>query len=276
MWVWQWALENPEWLNLGAAFVAAAVGVMIYYLWRPPLFDQHEFTVWAFWFLIAQWVALIAVYIIILRWSAHQGVLLVVLDFQSLCAIAFVWAFLQGDQFKWRPTLGVVVLIWIFLVLWNSLNHPGEDLNLQKRLMWLSPSEAISAFAMPLVGFVFFLRYRAYAFPLFAFTLAYAAFQHPLYSATLASSTDISQALPSVQGILLILAAGKVVIAGLTYGLFFATVQEYTSAAPKLSEATERAIRRALAKSVKWTIVVLLTPVLIGVIVAVVTGWLRL
>jgi len=262
-------------LNLLAAILAVLAGFTLYYIWRPALFGQHEFAHWAFWFLIVQWIVFVAIFIIKLRWEDYRGWLMAAVDLQSICAIGFAWTFLQGDSFSWRRTCGALALICLTLWLWNLGTNPDPgSTDISVRLRWVAPSEAVSAFAVPLVGFAFFLRYREYAFPLFLTSLAYSACQRPIYSATFVRVADSVQTGPDVSKYLLALAVGKLVLAGLTYALFFAPVETYPSATPPLADATATAIGKALWKATKFLVGALLIPLASGLIVAIVEKFL--
>lgn len=258
--VLHWLLLHVDWANLIAAVLAFGSGLIIYFLWSPPVFAQHPFTLWAFWALIGQWIVYILIYIIRLRFPQCHACLVAALDLESLLTVGFSWVFLQGDDFKWRNTCGTLFLILVSLSLWNLGLSPASGLS---PLTWLAPSEALSAFAMQLFGFAFFVRYRVFAFPLFFISVAYAACQQPVYAATLGGATNLD-----VSPYLLALAFGKLILAGLAYGLFFAPVQRYVSATPELEDHTRDAIKDAVLRSLKWTFGTVIT----GVIVAALAG----
>jgi hypothetical protein len=265
--VLHWLLLRVDWVNLATALVAVAVGLLIYYVWSPEVFQNHPFTEWAFWLLMGQWFVFVLIFIILLRFPESQGWLLAALDLQSLLTVGFSWIFLQGDDCKWRGTVGTLLVIAVSLWVWNMAWNPGpgpETAGSLSRLTWLAPSEALSAFAMPLLGFAFFVRYRVFAFPLLFVSVAYATCQRPIYAVNLENATRSGGIHPDVAPILLGLAVGKLILAGLAYGLFFAPVDKYVSATPELQPTTRNAIRGALWKSVRWTFGSVITAGLVG------------
>ncbi len=230
-------------LNLLVCLSAVIVGLVLYKRYRPPDFGNHRYTRWAFWFLLARWIALTAAYCTLIALPDSDKLMLGFIDLTSVCDMAFAWILVQGDDFAPQRTLYAFVGFCLFLWGWNLEFSPSSD-------NWGAPSNAFSAFTMPLVAFAFLLRLRGAASSiLFLMALAYSVVQLRV-SAALHRSTLVV-GFESVSGYLLALAIGKIVVGSMIYGLFFAPVGDYGFATTELTTAARATVKKALKKAFK-------------------------
>jgi hypothetical protein len=107
---------------------------------------------------------------------------------------------------------------------------------------------------------VFFLRYRKYASILLASSIGYSALQRPLYDAIF-----ITREKPPAEALVLLLAVGKLFLAGNIYALLFAPVRSFPAVHPVPHE-TVAAIEQSLRKAAKYVLLYLVLPLLISVV----------
>jgi hypothetical protein len=257
-------------LNLAVSLSATVAGFILYYKYRPSLFDAHPFMRWAFWYLIARWICLILIYVLALSLPGEEKLFLATLDLQSVCEMGFAWLFVQGDEASPRRTFIGVISMAAFLWIWNfsSFAPPATTLiDIGPRARWMTFSDAMSAFAVPALGFAFLIRYRAFvSFLLFLTSLGYSACQRLINAEVFLKSPSLAVGVKTVSLLLFMLLVGKLLLAGMTFGLFFAPVTSY-SATMQLSPAVKVALWVGFKRGAKWLLISLPAHVVLAIIV---------
>ena len=256
---WQ-QIEFVSVLNLVVCCFAVIVGLVLYRKYRPPKFSDHGYMQWAFWFLVARWMALTVAYLTLIVSPDSNKVMLGFVDTTSVCDMAFAWILVQGDEFSSTRTLYAFGGFCAFLLCWN-LGFSPQNSN------WAAASNAFSAFTTPLVAFAFLLRLRGAASSiLFLMALGYSIAQLHV-SAALQVSQSVFTGFERVLGYLLGLALGKILVGGLGYALFFAPVEGYEIATTKITQSATDAVKSAVKKALIVGLVNLIFAILAAILV---------
>jgi hypothetical protein len=192
---------------------------------RPALLRDHPAAWHAFGFWILQWITLLIVYILfpVLTRRDLAPLLLLLIDIQSIMALGFFKAFLDGRLYRPFPVMiGLAVIAGIFAGLdlglgYHVINDPPGS---ERRLWWIAGSEMLSATSLVLLGGVFIVRLGRAALWMLVATSIYGFLQRPVYSNTfIYLTTDETP--------FLALALWKVIIGSLFYLYFLAPLSTY-------------------------------------------------
>lgn len=260
MWL-TWLLDNAASLNLLVSAAILAAGLIIYLRRRPAIFEEHSYTKRAFEFWILQWFTFVFIFIVYLdRDPGSLRWLLALVDLQSIFALGFYWAFIDGRDYRWQAAVTNLAVLYGLLLAWNLL-LTGSALSSQPgdlwRLLWVLPSGILSAAALSLMAVVMWLRYRASAIPFAVVALVYIVLQRPVYAGTFVQS-DTTFPLVNFKtdpGWVLALALGKLFYALLLYTLFFLRATNYEPI--RLPPASMRIAAVDLSRAVRWFAVAL-------------------
>ena len=267
--MWPALVNKVPHLNIAIALSLIAMGLLVWFLGKPKIREQR-FAQWTFVFWVAQWLMIAAVYTLTIVQPSYEQRLLAISDMQTILVIASAWALFEGQTFNLNVMGGLLGGLYIALQLWNIGLYPGTTAEPLQRILWAGPSETLAVISMPLVGLALLMRYHAWAALLFLFTIVYGGLQQAAYSATVLSVTGVPNTLSSAAGLFVTLAAGKALIGGMFYGLFFLPLSQYQSTVSPLTEQDEDQVRGKIRLASGWA----LGSVLVPVAVSLVTAWL--
>ena len=213
----------------------------------------------------------------LIRFPGKQGLLLSIIDLQSLAILACAATLLLGEPLKLTETFIILGIMLAVLVVYNigvgpcdaSLPSPAQ------LLRWTLPSQTLSVFSLSFVGIVVCLRYRTFGFVFLVTAVAYSACQQALYSVTFLKYGDISQALPEAAPWYLAVGFGKLLLGSIFYSLSFLILPSYprlfSAEPPKVPEKLPGSIR----KITTWTIASFVTPLVWALVMALVVEWFK-
>lgn len=249
-----WLVQYSRELNVivtGLVLAFAAVPL----LHKPRLLRDHP-TAWhAFSFWILQWVTLLLLYVLFPFLAVPDRLpwLLVVVDIQSVFALGFFRAFLDGKSYKPFPVwVGLLTIAGIVCGLDLGIGYSvaiHQPAGSEARLWWIAASEMLSATSLVLLGGIFVVRYGRLAIWILIATCLYGFLQRPVYSSLFVNL--VTDARP-----LLALAVWKLVIGTLFYLYFSVPVSAYE---PIRLQPVDAVVREYVSHWLKWILPALAT-----------------
>jgi hypothetical protein len=183
-------------------------------------FRTRALALWGGW-----WFSLTLCYLMFceaeLKW---HGVELAVIDAGSISMLCFATAYTRGVTFQWRHTM-TIVFGGVILILWDVLTGQFYRTPVQ-RVIAIAPSAVLTTSWVISVGWAFYVRWGATAFPFLALTIAYVVLQAPAYFYTFVVQPfepqfpDLMAQFKDLQYIYWWLFVGKIGYAGMFFLLF--------------------------------------------------------
>ncbi|BCA56938.1 hypothetical protein W02_40780 [Nitrospira sp. KM1] len=169
-------------LNLWTA-ITVLVAVLAVLAYRSTHYDagphqrfrMRALMLWGGW-----WLSLAVLYLMFctaeIRW---HGIALAVIDSGSISMLCFATAYTKGTVFHWRQT-HTIAFGGLLLIVWDILTGEFYQ-NPTQRLIAIAPSAVLTTSWVISVGWAFYVRWGATAFPFLLLTIAYVTLQMPAY-----------------------------------------------------------------------------------------------
>lgn len=267
-----WLLSHATGLNLGISITQFGIGIAIGFWWKPELLTKGKSAEWAFGFWTMQWFVFAATYLVILRYPSHEGILLLLLDVQSLLILASASTLLLGEPLKLARILIILGLLCCVFGFYNLALDPWDTATtippLRDLLRWSLPSQTLSILALNWIGFVACLRYGRYALPFVLVAVAYGTCQQALYSATVLRYQDVSHSLVESAPWYLAAAAGKLLFGACFYGLTYLRLPAYSSLFPSYEPQDRKESLGTLGKVASRTASLIIVPLAVNLFAA--------
>lgn len=230
-------LSDPQKLNLLFSALAVAVGLVIYWIWRPQLFTMYPFSERAFEFWLLKWISAAIAWGFVAA-STDKRFVLAAVDVGTILELGFVIAMWKGKSYDARPAHTNLLLLFGLLLSWNFVVNPLVG----SSGIWLSPSMAATVIVTGLMAVTMVLRCRAQAVMFVLVSIGYLFLMLPTYNAVFGVSG------PHAAELVQWLGFAKIFYAGLFYTLFPSGVKNFEPVAiPRLSVNNDR-----VRKSLSW------------------------
>jgi hypothetical protein len=232
-------LSDPRKLNLVFSGVLLAIGLAVYWIWRPRRFHEHLFIERAFEFWVLKWM-LFSVTYGLLTVNTDLRFVLAAVDLNSMMGIGFIIALWKGDSYDERHTFMNLVFLCGLLFSWNFISYP-----LASAKAWVAPSMTVSLLTFLGMAGVVWARHGPTAIAFVLTTLAYLLMQMPGYEILFVDRGNAGEEL------LKWLAFGKLLHGATFYPIFFSAITNFDPIRfprfPGLSDRTSKAINWSLA-----------------------------